>query len=91
MTAGIRRLLVVWAALMTMLAATVAVALLPLGERAHLLLGYGISAAKTVLILWVFMEMRREDGIARIATGAAFLWLTFLLVLAASDYATRGG
>ena len=90
MSAGVRRLLLVWVALMVMLATTVAVAFLPLGDRAHVALGYGISAIKTVLILWFFMEMRREDGIARIAASAAFLWLTFLLVLAAADYWTRG-
>lgn len=90
MSTGVRRLVIIWAALMAMLAATLGVAFLPLGEGVHVLLGYGVSIAKTVLILWFFMEMRREDGIARIAAGAAFLWLTFLLVLAASDYLTRG-
>lgn len=91
MSAGIRRLVVVWAALMAMLAATVGIAYLPLGDVWHVALGYGISILKTVLILWFFMEMRREDGIARIAAGAAFLWLTFLFVLTASDYWTRSG
>lgn len=89
MSAAVRRLVVIWAALMAMLAVTVGIAYWPVSESMHVLLGYGISVAKTVLILWFFMEMRREDGIARIATGAAFLWLAFLLILAAGDYLTR--
>ena len=64
---------------------------------AHLPLGpvkpwtaYAIACAKAALILWFFMEMRREKAIARLAMLAAALWLLLMLTLSASDYLTRG-
>jgi cytochrome c oxidase subunit 4 len=89
MSGGVVRLLGTWIALLLLLAATVAIAHLPIGP-AKAWLGYAIASAKAALILWFFMEMRREDAIARFAAIAAFVWLAMMLTLTASDYATRG-
>jgi len=88
MTAALRRVLLVWLALLLLLAATLGAAFLPLGP-AKPWIGYGIAALKAGLILWFFMDMRREGGLMRLATGAALLWIVFLLSLVASDYLTR--
>jgi len=82
------RLVAVWAALMLLLAATAGASFLPLGP-AKPFVAYAIAAAKAGLVLWFFMEMRREDGLVRLAAAAGFVWLLFLLVLTASDMLTR--
>lgn len=89
MSAGVRRMLAVWGALMLLLALTLGMAFLPLGP-AKPWVGYAIATAKAGLILWYFMELRREGGIARLAALAGFIWLVMLFVLTAVDYLTRG-
>jgi len=85
---GAVRLLLVWAALMALLALTVGAAFLPIG-MAKPWVAYAIATAKVMLILWFFMEMRRESGLARLATIAGFVWLAILIMLTATDYLTR--
>lgn len=89
MSAGVLRMVAVWAALMLLLALTLGAAFLPLGA-AKPWVGYAIATGKAGLILWFFMEMRREDGIARLAALAGFVWLMMLFALTAADYLTRG-
>lgn len=89
MSREITRLLGAWIALLLLLAVTVGVAFLPIGS-AKIWLGYAIATAKAGLILWFFMELRRESGIARLAALAGFVWMAFLLILTAADYMTRG-
>ena len=83
------RLALVWAALFLLLAATVIAAHLPLGA-AKPWISYAIAFAKAALILWFFMEMRKEGAIARLAMLAAGIWLIMMMTLSASDYLTRG-
>jgi cytochrome c oxidase subunit IV len=85
---GAVRLLLVWAALMALLALTVGAAFLPIG-MAKPWVAYAIATAKVMLILWFFMEMRRESGLARLAAIAGFVWLAILIMLTATDYLTR--
>lgn len=89
MKAPLIRLGLVWAALLLLLAATVIAAHLPLGP-AKPWISYAIAFAKAALVLWFFMDMRREGGIARLAMLAAGVWLIMMMVLLASDYLTRG-
>jgi len=88
MSAGVKRLLVVGLGLQVLLAATVAASFLPLGPFKPWV-GYGIAVAKAVLVLWFFMEMRKEGGLVRLATVAAFAWLAIMFALTASDYLSR--
>ena len=88
MTAALRRLLLVWLGLLLLLAATLGAAFLPLGP-AKPWIGYALAAGKAALILWFFMDMRRDSGLMRLATGAALLWIVFLLCLVGADYLTR--
>lgn len=88
MKAEAGRLVLVWAALIGLLALTVFMAFLPLGWfKAPV--AYAIATAKAALVLWFFMEMRREGGIPRLAMAAGFVWICTLLVLSAADLLTR--
>lgn len=83
------RLGLVWGALLLLLAATVIAVHLPLGA-AKPWVSYAIAFAKAALIVWFFMDMRKEGAIARLAMLAAGVWLIMMMTLAASDYLTRG-
>ncbi|PEQ13644.1 hypothetical protein B2G71_04775 [Novosphingobium sp. PC22D] len=87
MTASLR-LVLVWAALMGLLALTIGASFLPLGPVLPVI-SYAIAAAKAGLVLWFFMELREEGGLARLAGMAGFIWLAFLLTLLAADLTTR--
>jgi cytochrome c oxidase subunit 4 len=86
---AVRTILFVWAALLALLALTIAASFAPLGKVLPFV-SYGIAAAKTALIVWFFMEMRARDGLQRIALGAGLVALTTLFVLMLADPLTRG-
>lgn len=83
--AEVPRLVLVWLALLGL---TIGASLLPLGPMLPFV-SYGIAVAKTALVYWFFMEMRREDALARLATLTGFVWLALLLTLSAADALTR--
>ena len=80
--------LVAFGALLLLLALTVAVAHLHLGEWSPVA-ALGIAVAKVVLIGLVFMHLKHETPLVRIFSVAGLLWLAILLVFVASDYLTR--
>jgi len=82
------QILATWLALLALLALTVAALALAPGLL-RTLFGYGVASAKAALVVWIFMEMRRETPVARFATIAAALWLLMMLALTAADYMTR--
>jgi cytochrome c oxidase subunit 4 len=73
---------------MLLLALTVGVTFAPLGS-ARLWLSLGIAAAKAALIFWVYMHLREQDGLARVAATAAIAWLCILLLLSGADVWAR--
>jgi len=81
--------LLVWAALLALLALTVATSFAPLGllKPAIALL---IAAAKAALILWVFMHLREQGWLARLVAIAAVAWIALLAIMTQTDLATRG-
>lgn len=81
-------LVLVWAALMALLAATVGISFLHWGAW-NSVLNLGIAVAKTALILWFYMHFRRTRPLVRLAGAMAPLWLAILFGLALSDYFTR--
>lgn len=76
-------------ALLGLLALTVGAAHVDLGP-ANVWIGLAISAAKAGLILSVFMNLRRESHLVRLAAAASLLWLSVALTLTMSDYLSRG-
>ena len=86
---NVRRTLLVWIGLVSLLALTIGASFLPLG-MALPFVSYGIAIAKTALVVWFFMEMREENGLHRLALVAGGLWALILLILMISDPLTRG-
>ena len=88
MTRATGRLLIVWVALMALLSLTIAATLLGLGPAAPFI-SYGIALTKAGLILWFFMDLRKDRGTERLAGFSAFAWAAILFVFLAADYLTR--
>ena len=86
---NVRTILYAWAALLVLLALTIAASFAPLG-RVLPYVSYTIAVAKTALIVWLFMEMKTRDGLQRLALSVGFVWLLMLLVLSFADFLTRG-
>jgi cytochrome c oxidase subunit 4 len=83
-----RRILTTWLGLLLLLAATAAISRLPLG-MGNTLISLVIAAAKTSLIALVFMRLRADSALVRLAAGAAILWIGILYGLTLVDYASR--
>jgi cytochrome c oxidase subunit IV len=83
-----RRNLLVWLALMLLLALTTASAFLPLGMW-NGVLNLGIATAKAMLVALSFMHLRRSHGTVRLAAGIALFMLAILFGFSATDYANR--
>jgi cytochrome c oxidase subunit 4 len=81
-------LVAAWLALLALLAATVALAYLPLGGF-HLPVALAIACAKALLVAAIFMELRRRDGLTLAFAAAGFFWLAILLWLSLADFLTR--
>lgn len=85
---SVKTCLHVLVALLALLALTVAAAFVNLGwfNTPFALL---ISLGKGALIVFFFMNMRRETPLVRLAGAAGLFWLGILMALAMSDYLTR--
>ena len=83
------RFLFTAAALLGLLALTVGAAYVNLGPF-NTIAAMTISAAKTVLILVFFMEMRGRRPVIWVALATGFFFLGIMFVLAMSDFLTRG-
>jgi cytochrome c oxidase subunit 4 len=97
---GLRTYLIIYAALMILLVATVAAAFLPwtrlLPAHLHhwavnLAVGLAllIALAKCLLILLYFMHVKFSAKMVYAFAGAGFLWLGIMFTLVLSDYVTR--
>jgi cytochrome c oxidase subunit 4 len=86
MTAG--TVLRCWIALMLLLAATTALAFVPLGS-ANLFISLGIAAAKALLVLLLFMELKASGALVRAFAAAGFFWLLIMIALTTADYTHR--
>ena len=84
-----RTLFIIYVSLMVLLVLTAIGAKLPLSATVHDILAFGISVAKTVLIVLIFMEVRYNKGVIRVFAGAGLVWLFLLFLLTFTDYLTR--
>lgn len=78
----------VWLALMLLLAITVVAAAFDLGWL-NLAIALGVAACKALLIALFFMHLRVSSRLTWIFAGAGVFWLGILIVLAMSDYISR--
>lgn len=80
--------LAVWAALLILLGATVALAYVPLGSM-HIVVSIGIAFAKAILIVLFFMHVKYKNRLVYVFVGAGLFWLAIMFSLTLSDYMTR--
>ena len=85
----LRTLYIIYLSLLALLVLTAIGAKLPLSGRVHDIMAFGISIAKTVLIVLIFMEVKYTKGIIRIFASAGLVWLFLLFLLTFCDYVTR--
>jgi cytochrome c oxidase subunit 4 len=79
----------VFAALMALLGATVAIAYIHLGKL-NIIVALTIAVIKMTLIILYFMHVRYSSRILWVFVGAGFFWLMILFALSFSDFLTRG-
>jgi cytochrome c oxidase subunit 4 len=84
----LRTFLLVWLALMALLALTMGVTFLPIGEL-KAPVNFSIAAVKAGLIAWFFMHLRETKGLVRLFAVGALFWLFLLFALTFADYLTR--
>jgi cytochrome c oxidase subunit IV len=84
----IKTYLSIFTMLMALLAATMWVAYVDLGDW-NLPVAMAIAMIKGALIVLFFMHVHYGSGLAKVFAGAGFFWLFILLSIAMSDYATR--
>ena len=77
-----------WLALMVLLALTTGLAFAPLGA-ATLFVSLTIAAAKALLVLLLFMELKAGNALVRTYAAAGFFWLLIMIALTAADYTHR--
>lgn len=83
-----RRYLWVLTALLLLLALSAGTALLRLGVF-NGLINMGVSVAKTLLVMAIFMHETEARKLTRLASALGFVWLSILIGLALLDYLTR--
>ena len=81
-------LLWVFAALMVLLAITVAVSVVDLGSWS-IFVAMAIAVTKAALVVLYFMQAKRSSLIIKAYAGAAAVWLIVGLILSFTDYYTR--
>ena len=79
----------VFLSLMLLLAATVSIAYIHLGEL-NIVAALTIAFIKAILIILYFMHVRYSSRMLWIFVGAGFFWLAILFALSFADYLTRG-
>lgn len=83
------QIVVIWLALMLLLASTVTGSLVFTGA-AGAAVSLGIAFAKSGMIFWKYMHVGEQPGLLRVTAFAAAAWLIILFLLTAADYLTRG-
>jgi cytochrome c oxidase subunit 4 len=78
----------VFAALLTFTATTVAVTYVDLG-RLNLVIALLIAVTKASLVVYIFMDVRQSSALTKLFVGAGLFWVAVLMVLTFSDYLTR--
>ena len=85
----IRTYITIFLALMVLTAITVAVAFVDLGMMNNVV-ALTIAVIKAVLVILFFMHVRYSTPLTWVVIITGFFWLTVLIGLTMSDYASRG-
>jgi cytochrome c oxidase subunit 4 len=81
-------LVIVYVALMVLLALTLIAAHLPLGPIA-LVVALAVAAVKAALVVLFFMHVRYSSRVTWVFVGAGLLWLSIFFSLTFAEYAGR--
>jgi cytochrome c oxidase subunit 4 len=84
----LKRLYLTWAALLLLLALTIAASFLPIGGW-HQVVSLAIAGTKAALILWIFMDLRSEGALVRLMASAVGVLLFILTIMLSADYHLR--
>ena len=79
----------VFAALLILTYATVAVSKIDLG-RFNTIVALTIAVTKAVLVVLFFMHVRHSTRLTKLVVVGGFMWLALLIGLTMADVATRG-
>jgi cytochrome c oxidase subunit IV len=79
----------VFAGLIALTLLTVAVAYVDLG-RMNVTVALGIATLKTVIVALFFMHVRHSSMLTKLVVSSGLVWFGILVLLAMSDYLTRG-
>lgn len=85
----VKTYLLVFFALLALLAATVAASAVNLGPW-NVVVALSIAVVKALMIALFFMHVRYSPRLTWIVAAAGFSWLGIMVVLTLSDYLTRG-
>ena len=85
---SLRTYLLVWGALLALLALSAGSVWIKLGSF-NVILNYTISILKMLLVMVFFMHLKDGNGFIRIVATAGFFWLMLLIALSLSDFLTR--
>jgi cytochrome c oxidase subunit 4 len=81
---------IVWIALMTLMALTVYLSTVPMGHALNTAVALFIAAVKATLVLMFFMHLKYESyKLSAVVFGAGLFWLLILFGLDLTDYLTR--
>jgi cytochrome c oxidase subunit 4 len=83
-----RSAFLVWLGLLVLLAISAGTSRLDLGW-ANPAINLAVAGAKSLLILIVFMHLRRKSTLAGLVASAIVLWLAIMYTLVGADYLTR--
>jgi len=81
-------LLLSWLALLALLSLTLILAYQPLGAL-NVPIALSIATAKSLVVAFVFMELRDRSALMIAFAAAGFFWLFILIWLAGTDFLTR--
>jgi cytochrome c oxidase subunit 4 len=86
-----RTYVIVWIALMLLMALTVFLSTIPMGHAMNTAVALFIAAGKATLVLMFFMHLKYESyKLSAVVFGAGLFWLIILFGLDLVDYLTRG-
>jgi len=86
---GVRVYALVLGALLFLTALTILVSYVDLGPF-NTPVAFTIAGVKATLVVLFFTHMKEAHGVLWLAALAGFFWLSILIVLSMSDFATRG-
>jgi cytochrome c oxidase subunit 4 len=84
-----RTYFVIWAALLVLTYATVAVSRIDLG-RLNSVAALTIAVCKALLVVLYFMHVRYSPRLTKLVVVGGFMWLALLIGLTVADEVTRG-